>query len=300
LYFGDMRITFEELFRMLSLGPYAEAEEAIRYDLVWRIRLPRVLASTLSGAVLASCGVIFQAVLRNPLAEPYTLGVASGAAFGAAVAIAAGVPAVTSAAFAGSIAALFVVWVLGDRKNDADISRIVLAGVIVGSVLGAGLTMLKALAGDRVLSIVAWLMGSFASARGSDIFPLSNALSIMLLLFILFARELDIMASGTDGASLGMNVPRTRAILLGGSSLAASLVVSRFGVIGFVGLVIPHLVRLLFGPSHLVLFPLSLTGGAALLCAADTLAKGWNELPVGVLTALIGGPIFCFILWNRK
>ncbi len=297
---GDVPISATDLLRVLYLGPQARLEEAFLSGVVWQIRLPRAIAAAMSGGVLAICGVIFQGVLRNPLAEPYTLGVAGGAAFGAACAIVAGLPWVTPLAFAGSIATLLVVWVLGARRGERDATRIVLAGVIVGSILGAGLTLIKALAGEKIAAIVIWLMGSFAAANWLDVPPLGISLILLILLASMHARELDIMGSGVEAAALGVDLPRTRLLLLGGASLAVSLVVSRFGVIGFVGLVVPHLLRLLFGPAHRDLLPLSFLGGAALLCAADTAAKVWNEIPVGVLTVLIGGPIFCLLLWRKK
>jgi iron complex transport system permease protein len=159
---------------------------------------------------------------------------------------------------------------------------------------------MKALAGDKVSAIVIWLMGSFSAANWRDVPPLLAAFLVILSLGAAYAKELDIMASDSHGESLGIDISRTRAILLAGASLAVSFVVSRFGIIGFVGLVVPHFLRLLFGPAHRNLLSLSLPGGAALLVAADTAAKGWNELPVGVLTVLVGGPAFCFILWKRR
>jgi iron complex transport system permease protein len=293
-------MTFGELTEMLLAGPFAIIDEAIKHSVVWKIRMPRIAASAMSGAILAMSGVIFQAVLRNPLAEPYTLGVSSGAAFGASIAIYFGWRWISLSAFGGSIFSLFTVWLLGERKNDSDISRIILAGVIVGSILGAALTLLKAIAGDKLSAIVMWLMGSFSDAGWADSLPIFLALSISLLFSISLTQEMDIMASGAEGASLGMNVAKTRILLLSGASLSVSFVVSRFGVIGFVGLVVPHFVRILFGPAHRHLIPISLFGGAALMCAADTIAKGWNELPAGVLTVLVGGPVFCFIIWRGK
>ena len=299
LYFGDVKLTFSDLFVLLGAGPQEVANEAIKHNVIWRIRMPRVIAGVASGAVLASCGVVFQAVLRNPLAEPYTLGVASGAAFGASVAIFAGARWVTAWAFAGSISALAPVWALGWRRGESDVSGVVLAGVITGSILGSCMTLLKAMAGDKLGAIVVWLMGSLSAASWYDAFPMLVALSLALLVSS-FSQELDIMASGADGSHLGMNVPAARMLFLGGTSLAVSCVISRFGVIGFVGLVVPHLLRILFGPSHRHLAPLSILGGGALLCAADIAAKAMGELPVGVLTVLLGGPVFCFILWKRR
>jgi iron complex transport system permease protein len=300
LYFGDVHLSFGELAGILRAGPFAIMDEAIKHGVVWRIRVPRISASAISGAILAMSGVIFQAVLRNPLAEPYTLGVSSGAAFGASLAIYLGWRWISPAAFIGSALSLFTVLALGERKNDSDISRIILSGVIVGNILGAALTLLKAIAGDKLSAIVMWLMGSFSDAGWADSLPVTFSLLLLLLFSVSLTREMDIMASGADGTSLGLNVERTRILLLSGASLSVSFVVSRFGVIGFVGLVVPHFVRILFGPAHRHLIALSLLGGAALLCAADTIAKGFGELPAGVLTVLVGGPVFCFIIWKRK
>ncbi|MDR3279145.1 MAG: iron ABC transporter permease [Synergistaceae bacterium] len=299
LYFGPVPMSLWDLLAMLDLGPRGVTTEAAKYTLVWDLRVPRVMTAAMSGAVLASGGVMFQAVLRNPLAEPYTLGVASGASFGASMAIFFGVGWITASAFAGSAGAMLLVWFLGERDGH-DVSGTVLAGVIVGSILGAALTLLKAIAGDKMNAMVMWMMGSFSAAGWQDVRPMSWALCLVVLLSLAYFRELDIMASGSDGEALGVDVARVRLTLLAGVSLAVSFVVSRFGVIGFVGLVVPHLLRILFGPSHRNLLPLSLAGGAALMCAADTIAKGFNELPSGVLTVLVGGPVFCFILWRRK
>jgi iron complex transport system permease protein len=299
LYFGDVHLSLGELAGILRAGPFAAMDEAIKHGVVWKIRLPRIAASVMSGAILAMSGVIFQAVLRNPLAEPYTLGVSSGAAFGASLAIYLGWRWISPAAFGGSALSLFAVLALSEQKNDSDISRIILSGVIVGSILGAALTLLKAIAGDKLSAIVMWLMGSFSDAGWADSLPVSFALFVLLLFSVSLTGEMDIMSSGAEGTSLGLDVERTRIILLAGASLSVSFVVSRFGVIGFVGLVVPHFARILYGPAHRHLLTLSLLGGAALMCAADTIAKSCGELPAGVLTVLVGGPVFCFIIWKR-
>jgi iron complex transport system permease protein len=300
LYVGDIHVAAGELFKIISDAKSAFIDEPIKANLIWRIRVPRVIAAAMSGAILASCGVIFQAVLRNPLSEPYTLGVASGASFGASVAILIGSRWITPYAFMGSAAALAAVMALGARDGEDEISGIILAGVIVGSIMTAGQTLIRAIAGDKLSAMVLWLMGSFSASGGGDLRILALSFLVTVLMCVSFVPELDIMSSGNDGAHLGVNIARARVVLLAGASLAVSIVVSRFGVIGFVGLVAPHIFRIMFGPSHGVLLPLSSLGGAALLVAADTLAKRWNELPVGVLTVLIGGPVFCFILWKRK
>ena len=272
-----------------------------RSVIVLSIRLPRALAAAAAGAVLAGSGVIFQGVLLNPLAEPYTLGVAAGAALGASAAITLGRPFVSAFAFIGSIAALWRVWLLGrGRSGGSSPTRLILAGVIVGSILGSVITLMEVLAGEQVGMIVLWLLGSFSlSAWNHGAWGAGSAMGV-LALGLFWARDLDILSSGADAASLGVDARKTSGILLLGSSLATALVVSMSGVIGFVGLVVPHLVRIVVGPAHRRLMPLTVLGGAFLLLLADTAARSLGELPVGVLTALVGGPLFCFLLWRGR
>jgi iron complex transport system permease protein len=299
LYFGDMKVAVGDLLGILLSGPSA-TDEPIKTALIWQFRIPRVLSAAMSGAILATGGAIFQAALRNPLSEPYTLGVASGASFGASLAIFAGAKFVMPFAFAGSALALLAVLSIGEKNGGDDVSGVILAGVIVASVMGAGQTLIRSIAGQKLEAMVIWIMGSFSAATRTDLPFLGLACTITLLICVSYMPELDIMASGRDGAHIGIDVKTTRLVMLSGVSLAVSIVVSRFGVIGFVGLVAPHIFRILFGPSHGTLLPLSAIGGAALMVAADAIAKSLSELPVGVLTVLLGGPFFCFILIKRK
>ena len=272
-----------------------------RSVIVLFIRLPRALAASTVGAVLAGSGAVFQGVLLNPLAEPYTLGVATGAAFGASLAITLRIPLIAPFAFAGGLAALGLVWILGRGGRDSSSStRLILAGVIVGSVLGAGITLIKALAGDQVGVIVLWLLGSFSLSSWSNVaWSLASAL-LVLFLGLFWARDMDVISSGANPRSLGVDDTKAIGLLLFGTSLATAISVSISGIIGFVGLVVPHLVRLVSGPSHARLIPLSMLGGALLLLLADTIARSLGELPVGVITALIGGPVFCFLIWRGR
>lgn len=295
---GEVRIPAGEIIDVI-LGNISGADP--RAVIVLSIRLPRALAASAVGAVLAGSGVVFQGVLLNPLAEPYTLGVATGAAFGASLAITLRLPFIPPFAFAGGVAALGLVWILGHGGRDSSSStRLILAGVIVGSVLGAGITLIKALAGDQVGVIVLWLLGSFSLSSWGDVgWSMASAL-LVLLLGIFWARDMDVISSGVNPRSLGVDDRKTVGFLLFGCSLATAIAVSISGIIGFVGLVVPHLIRLVSGPSHARLVPLSVLGGALLLLLADTAARSLGELPVGVITALIGGPIFCFLLWRGR
>jgi len=295
---GEVRIPAGDVMNVIrGVIPASDPRSVI----VLFIRLPRALAASTVGAVLAGSGAVFQGVLLNPLAEPYTLGVATGAAFGASLAITLSIPLIAPFAFAGGLAALGLVWILGRGGRDSSSStRLILAGVIVGSVLGAGITLIKALAGDQVGVIVLWLLGSFSLSSWSNVaWSLASAL-LVLFLGLFWARDMDVISSGANPRSLGVDDTKAIGLLLFGTSLATAISVSISGIIGFVGLVVPHLVRLVSGPSHARLIPLSMLGGALLLLLADTIARSLGELPVGVITALIGGPVFCFLIWRGR
>lgn len=270
------------------------------------VRLPRLLAALGVGAALAVSGIVLQGVLQNPLAEPYTLGIASGAGFGGALVLsapfahAAGALAVMPAAFAGALGALGAVWLLAKNAGGGRV-HIVLAGIIVSSFLSAGVTFLKAVAGDRLSAIVMWLMGGFSGATMTA--AAAVWLFALLSLFIawLYGRQLDAIALGEDvGSMLGVDERRLRAVLLCAVSLAAAASVSHFGIIGFVGLVVPHLLRMLIGSLHRPLLCCSFLAGALLMAVADGLAQACYELPVGVITALLGAPCFCWIMVRRR
>ncbi len=295
---GEVPITIREIVRVVLGGiPGTDTRSVI----ILSIRLPRALTACAVGAVLAGSGVVFQGVLLNPLAEPYTLGVATGAALGASIAITLGMPFVSPLAFVGGVAALGLVWILGHGgRESASPARLILAGVIVGSILGACITLVKALSGDQVGAIVLWLMGSFSLSSWGDVAWSFLSALLVFVLGLFWARDLDVISSGANPRSLGVDDRKTVCLLLFGCSLATAVAVSISGIIGFVGLVVPHLCRLLIGPSHAKLLPLSVTGGAVLLLLADSAARTLGELPVGVITSLIGGPIFCFLLWRQR
>lgn len=294
---GYMHVPLRELF-----APSSEAHALV----LWQIRLPRIAVSALAGAALALSGAVFQGLLRNPLADPYTLGVSSGAALGAAVLITLGISApwaVGAGAFACAGAALAAVIALAHtRGGHLSPSSLILAGVIVSSILSAALSFLKYLAGDQVASIVFWLLGSFAARTWTDACIVFVFLVPAVCAALWHAVDINIMTMGTQSAqTLGVDTQRVRLRLLAAASLAAAAAVSVSGIIGFVGLIVPHLLRLLTGPDHRSLLPLSLLGGAVLLAAADTVVRAVlpGEIPVGVLTALLAGPVFLVLLRQR-
>ncbi len=295
---GEWSIPISRVFRLLS--PFlSEAERRAPEAIVVRsVRVPRFFAAAGAGGLLAVSGAVLQGLLANPLAEPYTLGIASGAAFGGAVGFFLG-GAVTPAAFVGAMGALALVSFIA-RKSGGGRGSLILSGIIANAVLSAGVTFLKAVADDRLGAIVLWLMGGFsgASPRGAALAWLGAV--IVFLPSWIYGRQLDAVSLGGGmGAALGVDEKKLRFRLLCASSLGVALTVSHFGIIGFVGLAAPHIVRSLLGPLHRPLLVFSFLAGALLLAFADGAAQFLGELPAGVITALAGGPFFCWILVRK-
>jgi len=277
-------------------------------SVILEVRLPRILTSLSVGFGLAVAGTVFQGLLLNPLADPFTLGVSSGAAFGAALALLLGLSFLGPAslpltAFAGAALTLLAVIRMAGRDGELAPTNLILSGVIVSAILSAGISFIKYMADERVAAIVFWLMGSFVSRTWTDAL-LTGATSMLGFAVCLhYARDLNIMSLGMRSArSLGVDTGRVRLILLLTASLMSAVCVSVSGIIGFVGLIMPHLMRLAIGPDNRWLLPASGLGGAFLLLAADTLSRAVlpNEVPIGVLTALIGGPVFCWLFSKSR
>lgn len=287
------------LARVIALlNPFLdETSRALPEALVIRsVRLPRFIAAVGTGGLLAVAGVVLQGLLTNPLAEPYTLGIAAGAAFGGSLGFLFGSAAVTPMAFAGAMSALGFVSYISHQSGGGPAS-IVLTGIIANAILSAGVTFLKAIADDRLSAIVLWLMGSLSGASPLSAISIWAAASILFVPAFLCAQQLDAVSlSEGQGTLLGINEKNLRIMLLAATSLATAAAVSFFGIIGFVGLAVPHLMRKLTGPSTKSLLIFSFLSGGLLLAMADGAAQRLGELPVGVITALIGGPFFCWIL----
>jgi iron complex transport system permease protein len=281
---------------------------------LWEVRLPRLLTALLAGAALGLSGAVFQGLLLNPLADPYTLGVSSGAACGASLVIIARLfwPGLDFLAWpltltlgAFGLAGLTLALVLAlarDEQKYVSPTSLILAGVIVSAILSAAISFIKYLAGEQVSSLIFWLMGSFQARTWADAALILAFFLPSFLVALWSAVDLNIMTLGHSSAeTLGLDTRRLRRRLLAAASLAAAAAVSVAGVIGFVGLIVPHLVRLLTGPDHRSLLPLSALGGALLLLAADTAVRVIlpGEIPVGVLTALLAGPVFLVIFRRR-
>lgn len=289
----------------LGLGPLPE--DVLRDGIVWELRLPRILTAACVGAGLALVGAVMQALTRNQLADPYLLGLSSGASLGAVSVLLLGVAVVLPlAAFAGAVAALLATLGLAGSLGGITPSRMVLAGVAVSSLAAAitSFVIFWAATGDAYREVLSWLLGSLAGARWPAVAIAGGAILLLGIPLALTGRILDAFTLGETGAaSLGVNVPAVRWGMLVAAALLTGGLVAVSGAIGFVGLVLPHAVRLLVGPGHRALLPLSMLTGAVFLVWADTLARTVfdpRELPVGVVTAIVGAPVFAALLARRR
>ncbi len=283
---------------------WSAASEAI----IWDLRLPRVLTAMVIGSGLAVAGATFQGLLRNPLADPYVLGTASGAALGAAIAVLIPVQIVLvefgllhAFAFAGALLSAYVVFRLGGSGGAGGLTRLLLTGYAVGSVLAALLTMAMYVSGADLRQIFSFLLGGLAGASWARLAVAAPLIIGACVLMMLRSRSLDGLLLGDSAAShLGIDVRRERGILLALASLATAAGVAISGLIGFVGLVVPHVVRLVVGPAARRVLPISAIVGAALLSAADLVARLVGDVPVGVVMALLGAPFFLFLLQRTR
>ncbi len=289
--------------RLLGLDvarSWADSTETIVIDL----RLPRVLTAMAVGTGLAVAGATFQGLLRNPLADPYVLGTASGAALGAAIAVLIPVRIVIlqfgllhGFAFVGALIAVYTVYRLSQTGGLAPLTSLLLTGYAVGSLLAAGLAMAMYLSGSALGQIFSFLLGGFDGASWVRLAGAAPIIAAGSIAIALRARSIDGLLLGEETAAhLGIEVRRERALLLALASFITASAVAVSGLIGFVGLVVPHVVRLLVGPSARLVLPLSAVGGAALLAFADLAARMLGEIPVGVVTAVIGAPFFLVLL----
>jgi iron complex transport system permease protein len=266
--------------------------------------LPRVLAATAVGAALAAAGAAYQSLFRNPLVSPDILGVSSGAAFGAVVGIYLSLPvlAIEAASFAGGLAAVIIVYAVAAaiRGRDA-VLVLVLAGVVIGALFGAGVGLLKYLADpyNQLPAITFWLLGSLAAVNLRVVTSLLPAVVVGLVPLALLRWRIDVMTLGDEEATaLGVNTRMLRVVVIAAATLMTSAAVAASGIIGWVGLVVPHLARLVVGPAFTRLLPVSVLFGASYLLAVDTVSRtiGTVELPLGILTAALGTPVFLWLL----
>jgi iron complex transport system permease protein len=291
---------------------WAGSEDPARLDILWRIRIPRVVMALLAGAALAAGGMAFQAMFRNALATPFTLGVSSGAALGAALAIHFGLSfslgdfsAVSLCAFAGALLVILLVYGLARTRRGFSAATMLLAGVAVSFFCSSLILFLQYLSDPtRTFQMLRWVMGGLENVVDfSDVLNLFPFAFAGCLIVFYFSHELNLITTGDElAASRGVEVQRTKIVLFLVTSLMVGAVVSLCGPIGFVGLMVPHICRLLVGPDHRYLMPASLLFGGAFLIFCDTLARtimAPTELPVGIITAMLGGPFFLWLLLRR-
>lgn len=280
-------------------------------QIIYKVRLPRVLLAALVGACLSLAGAGFQGALRNPLADPYTLGVASGAAVGAAFVILFGLQlaiagqwSIPVVAFATGMASLLIVLRLAGSSGKLQLETVILSGVVVQAFLGSIVSFMVTLSDQVVNEIIYWLMGSLSLRGWSYSGILLPYLVIGFFVLMAYGLTLNLISLGERQAEhLGVNVPRTRLVVLVVSTLITAAAISVAGTIGFVGLVVPHLVRLMAGPDYRLIIPISALLGAVYMIGADTLARmllSPTEIPLGVITAFLGAPFFVYLLRKHK
>jgi iron complex transport system permease protein len=313
---GPAKISLGRIAAALFTGagdPLAVNRDQI---ILMTIRLPRIVMSSIVGALLAGAGAVMQGLFRNPLADPGLVGVSAGAGLAAAAAIVAGdkaAPIVMAsapfllpiAAFCGALGTTALLYRMATWEGRTSIATMLLAGLALGALAGAGTGLLVFLADDRQLrDITFWMLGSLAGATWQKTAMIAPVLALLLLLFPAVGRGLDLLALGeTEAFHIGVSVERLKRWLIVLVAAAAGAAVSVTGVIGFVGIVVPHLLRLVVGPGHRLLLPASACGGAILLVLADTFARtiaAPAELPIGIVTALVGAPFFLFLLLSRR
>ncbi len=319
LTLGSVGLPAEQVWNVVARRchlPYSGQVTVLDDRIIWQLRLPRVMAAAAVGAILAQCGAVLQSLTGNDLADPYLLGISSGASVGAVGAIVLGwsIPGLTSTAsisilaFVGALASLILVLLLATDKSGAlPPERTILSGIAVAQIAAAFTTLVVMVFADKdgMRSVSVWTLGSFAGVRIPDGLFVVIVAFICILGLIPAARILDAFAFGeTTAQTLGVNVVKARWILLIGCALATAGTVAAVGPIGFVGLMIPHGVRLLVGPKHRALLPLSALAGGLLMVWADTVARSivpGREIPIGVVTSALGAPVLVFLLrWRGK
>ena len=295
-----------DLLKVIAGGHASSSINAV----VLEIRLPRILIAGLIGASLAVAGTAMQGIFRNPMASPYILGLSSGAAFGASLAIVLGFSlisgefAVPAMAFLFCFITLFIVYAISRTKMGIPVTTLLLAGIAVGSLFNALVSLMMYFDGESLSSIVYWMMGGLWTSNWNQVWVTLPLIGIGSIALLFYSSELNLMMVGEEHATnLGVNVKRSRLVILVLSSLVTAAAVSVSGIIGFVGLIVPHTLRIILGPDNRILMPASLLFGAIFMISMDTIARtilSPAELPVGIITALLGAPFFLYLLRSRK
>jgi iron complex transport system permease protein len=284
----------------------AEQSNSLFNTIVWDIRLPRILLAMAVGAALASAGAVYQGVFRNPLVEPFILGVSAGAAFGAAIAIVfpSFVFSLQISAFTFGMIAVFGAYHLARVRGETPLVTLILAGVIIGSLFSALVSILKYISTDAGLrEIVFWLMGGLYHADWEEVYLIVPAVVICTIVLWLMGWKLNVLSMGEEEAkTLGINTERTKIILITLATFITAISVSAVGIIAWIGLMMPHAARLIIGPDHRFLIPSAAIMGAIFLIICDTLARTLTtaEIPVGIITSILGAPYLIYLLRTKK
>ena len=312
---GSVQIPFSTIWRVLlsqlPLVDIAPTWLSTTETIILDIRLPRVILAGLVGAALAIAGATYQGLFRNPLADPYLIGVAQGAALGAVIGfllpfeghgMAFGI--IPILAFTGALFSVAIVYSLARVGKTLPMTTLILAGVALGALWGSIVSYLIITSGEKMHGIIFWLMGSFSLSEWSEVQVVLPYVVVGVIVILLYARSLNVMQLDEEQAQqLGINVEKVKLILLAAATLITAAAVSFVGTIGFVGIIIPHAVRLIWGPDHRFLLPLSVLTGAVFLILADLVARtalAPMEIPIGVITAICGAPFFLYLLRRRK
>lgn len=283
-------------------------QEALQSNIFWNLRLPRITLALLVGISLSVSGAVYQSIFRNPLTDPYVLGVSSGASLGAAIAIFLGLDnslmGVGGCALITALLTVVAIYRIASIGNRMHTTTLLLTGVCLTLLISAAISFLMVMNQDKIDSIVFWTMGSFGSATWHDVLMVAPVVVIGTLLVIYYSKDLNLLLVGSETAqSMGVEVEKVKKILLVVTTLMVAFSVSACGVIGFVGLIVPHAVRFVVGPDNRKVVPCSIFTGAVFLVLCDTFSRTLlqpSELPVGSLTALIGAPMFIFLLYKNK
>lgn len=279
--------------------------------IILNIRIPRVLLGVLVGAALSTVGAVFQGMFKNPMADPYVIGISSGAALGATVAIITqagisllGINSISLGAFLGAILSTFIVYFISRVKNKVPVTTLLLSGIAIGQFFTAIMSFLMVIYSKDLTKIIYWTLGSFSAKGWNHLLPVSLPIIASIIVLNFFARDLNVMLTGEESAkNMGIEVEKVKIIILILCSFTTAMAVSVSGIIGFIGLIIPHVVRLIVGPDHRILIPSSALVGGIFMIFADTVARtiiSPVEIPVGIITALFGGPFFIYLLRKKR
>ena len=284
--------------------------EVFAQTIIWKIRFPRILVGLLVGGTLSAAGAVYQGLLKNPMADPYVIGVSSGAAFGAAIGIASkitfnflGLSFTSIMAFVCAVSVMLLVYNISRIGNKVPITTLLLSGIAIGSFLSAFTSLIMIFAGNDLNKIFFWTMGSLSGKGWEQLVSVFPYIALGTAVIYYYAKDLNIMLLGEDTAgNLGVNTEWVKKILLIASTVITAAAVSISGIIGFVGLIVPHIARMTVGPDNRVLIPVSFVFGAVLLIICDTIARSIlaQEIPVGLITSIFGGPFFVYLLRSKK